>query len=197
MIGPDRIRQQDNRPSRPRLSSSISAAPDPSRDRLPFLTRSVAEAQGGVNSHDHPLSTAPLPHGRGSVQRVAPPPPAVSRQPASAWVVLRRGAGKRCPRCGLGRLFRSWYTLHNRCAECGLLYEPAEGNSWWFMYYSTALFTGVIVVGMLLLTPDNLWLGRAVVVAAWLAMIFLSMPYRKGLAIAIDHLSERFYDSAR
>jgi hypothetical protein len=56
------------------------------------------------------------------------------------------------------------------------------------MYLSTAFMTGVIVVGMLLIHPPNLWLGRAGVFAAAMLFIVATMPYRKGVAIALDYL---------
>jgi len=58
------------------------------------------------------------------------------------------------------------------------------------MYYSTAGFTGLIVGVMLLFRPANLWLGRLAVFAAALVGIILTLPLRKGLALAIDYLSE-------
>ena len=59
------------------------------------------------------------------------------------------------------------------------------------MYYSTAFFTGLIIIGMLLATPDNQWIGRVLILVAWTACILATMPYRKGVAIAIDYYSER------
>ena len=103
---------------------------------------------------------------------------------------MHRGARKRCPRCGQGRLFRGWYTLHERCSSCDLEYEPLEGNSWWFMYYTTAFFTGLIILGMLLTTPDNQWIGRGLILVAWMGCILATMPYRKGVAIALDYFTE-------
>lgn len=103
---------------------------------------------------------------------------------------LVRGWRRRCPRCGEGPLFGRWNHLRECCPICGLEYEPLEGNSWWFMYYSTAMLTGVIVILMFLIRPANLWLGRLVVFATALVLIVLSLPYRKGIALAIDYLSE-------
>lgn len=63
------------------------------------------------------------------------------------------------------------------------------------MYYSTAIFTGFIIIAMLLIRPQNLLLGRAIVFAVALVLIVLTLPYRKGLAIAFDYFSElRFGD---
>lgn len=105
--------------------------------------------------------------------------------------ILARGIRRRCPRCGLGRLFHGWYQLAESCDACDLKYEPLEGNSYWFMYYSTAGFTGFIIIAMLLLEPENIWLARAIVLVAAVVFIVFTLPYRKGLALAVDYLSER------
>lgn len=77
------------------------------------------------------------------------------------------------------------------CTVCGLAYERLDGDSWWFMYYSTTFLSGLIIVGMILIVPSDRWSGRLVVLAAWSVMVLLSLPRRKGLAIAIDYLVDR------
>ena len=106
-------------------------------------------------------------------------------------VALLRGLRRRCPRCGVGRLYDGWYTLRKSCANCNWTYEPESGSTWAFMYISTACLTGMIVVGMLLIRPDNLWVGRSVVFPIALVAIAGTLPYRKGVAIAIEYLVER------
>lgn len=104
---------------------------------------------------------------------------------------LARGLRRRCPGCGVGRLFIGWYQLATRCDHCDLEYEPLEGNSYWFMYYSTAIFTGLIIIAMFLIQPENIWLARAIVLVAAVVFIVFTLPYRKGLALAVDYLTER------
>ncbi len=104
--------------------------------------------------------------------------------------VIWRGMRKRCPRCGLGRLFTSWYTVAEQCPHCHLEYESRDGDTWAFMYVTTAGLTGVIIVGMLLFRPPTLWISQVVVTALAVGIVLLSMPYRKGVAIAIHFISE-------
>lgn len=33
----------------------------------------------------------------------------------------------KCPRCGIGPLFRGLFSMHSRCSECGFVYERAPG----------------------------------------------------------------------
>lgn len=104
---------------------------------------------------------------------------------------IARGLRKRCPRCGEGPLFAGWNRLRERCPVCGLVYEPGTGDSWFFMYMTTAGMTGVLVVAMFLIRPAVLWVGQVIVVLVGLAVMGLSLPYRKGIAVAIDYLIDR------
>ncbi len=106
---------------------------------------------------------------------------------------LTRGLRRRCPRCGCGRLFAQWYTLHDRCPDCDLDFEETSGNTWAFMYLSTAFLTGLIVVAMLFVIRPSHWASRAVVLPLALVVILGSLPYRKGFAIGIEFLIERHW----
>ena len=41
--------------------------------------------------------------------------------------MLWRGLRRKCPRCGGGRLFRSWFRMLDTCPTCGLRFEREEG----------------------------------------------------------------------
>ena len=88
-------------------------------------------------------------------------------------------------------MFQGWNHLHDRCSVCGLAIEARSGDTWFFMYMSTAGLTGLIVVTMFLLRPRVLWVGQVLVVIVAVAVIGLSLPLRKGVAIALDYLVTR------
>jgi len=67
--------------------------------------------------------------------------------------MLARGVRKRCPRCGTGHLFRSWFKMRDRCPGCGylfdlgvLIFKEATGHvgAWW-PYILVAAITQVTV----------------------------------------------------
>ena len=99
---------------------------------------------------------------------------------------LMRGIRGSCPRCGRARIFKRWFTIHPKCLSCGLDFESLQPDTWAFMYITTAGMTGLIVVVMLLIRPSNLFVGRVVLVCASASLIVGTLPYRKGLAIAIE-----------
>jgi len=104
---------------------------------------------------------------------------------------LVRGVRKRCPQCGEGKLFERWYTLRRHCAACDLEYEPRDGDTWAFMYISTAFVTGSIVCAMLMFKPPTMFVGRVLILAVAVAALLASLPHRKGVAVAIDFLVRR------
>jgi uncharacterized protein (DUF983 family) len=57
------------------------------------------------------------------------------RPPADWGQMLRRGMVRRCPRCGSGKLFTTWWSIKDRCPRCGLRFVREEGY-----------FTGVYLV---------------------------------------------------
>ena len=104
-------------------------------------------------------------------------------------VLLRRALKLRCPRCGEGPIFRRvlTYSEHDACPRCGFRYDP-RGESLAFMYFSTAFLTGLLIIAMLLTSPESLVVGRIAVVGAALGLYLATMPVRKAIAIAINYL---------
>ncbi len=48
--------------------------------------------------------------------------------PPATWdLMLKRGLRKRCPRCGAGRIYRSWFRMRERCPGCGFKFEREPG----------------------------------------------------------------------
>jgi uncharacterized protein (DUF983 family) len=74
---------------------------------------------------------------------------------------LRRGATKRCARCGERKLFHRWVTMVERCPRCGHHYE--RGDGFWLgsiminMAFTFATFLAVFVGGMVVTWPDTPW----------------------------------------
>lgn len=111
------------------------------------------------------------------------------------FTILLRGLRKRCPQCGRGRLYATWYSLERSCTRCNLSIEVEDGNTWAFMYFSTAFLTGIVFVGMFIFRPDMHWRGRTVVLLAALALIVGTLPVRKAIAIAINYVITLRWDN--
>ncbi len=97
------------------------------------------------------------------------------------------GVRKRCPGCGEGRLFKSWFVLNPQCSFCGCLFQQREDDTYFFMYMSTGLLTGVFIVIMFFVIPTDVLLGKIILLILSLSVFVITHPNRKGLAIAIDY----------
>ena len=75
--------------------------------------------------------------------------------------MLGRGATRRCPRCGAGKLFHHWFTMVPTCPRCGMKFEREPGYWTGAIAINTiiigGLFTIVLVVTMILTVPDIPW----------------------------------------
>ena len=56
---------------------------------------------------------------------------------------------------------------------------------------STAFLTGLIVLWMFFFPVTDHLLGQIIIILGWFVLIVLTLPHRKGLAIAIDYLIEQ------
>jgi uncharacterized protein (DUF983 family) len=76
---------------------------------------------------------------------------------------LGRGLVMRCPTCGAGDLFVSYYRMRERCLGCGTAFEREEG--YWvgamivLIAATEGLFALWFVGGMLLTWPEVPWTG--------------------------------------
>ena len=78
-------------------------------------------------------------------------------QPEADWaLMLRRGLIRRCPRCGGGRLFRTWWSMRERCPRCGVRFVREEG---YFTGVYLVNFGVVIAVLFVMVMGVALWLG--------------------------------------
>ena len=59
---------------------------------------------------------------------------------------LQRGLRKRCPHCGVGPQFTGWIQPVPRCANCGLEFEPNQGDTWFFAIIGDRLPVAATIV---------------------------------------------------
>ena len=116
--------------------------------------------------------------------------------------MLWRGMTKRCPRCGGGKLFDSWYQLKPRCPRCGLKFERESGfflGAYVINYGITALWLLAVMAGLIVrldMDPRGSIVPFLVAgVAVAVVVPLVSYPFGKTVWAAID-LSMRPLDAA-
>jgi uncharacterized protein (DUF983 family) len=112
--------------------------------------------------------------------------PAAFRTPIRT--ALGRGLRRRCPRCGEGQLFRRGLKTHERCSECGLLYQRDYGDTLMFMIITDRipLLAGIAIL-YFGIHPTG-WLSTAMFFGALSLPLLATLRERQGLALALDYL---------
>lgn len=101
------------------------------------------------------------------------------------WRSVLRGARLRCPRCGEGRLYRSFLKPREACACCGLAFDGHRADD--LPPYLTILIAAHLLAPPLLaverLSPPPLWVGFLIWPLAAIALCLLLLPSVKGAVI--------------
>ena len=110
---------------------------------------------------------------------------------ARAVRLLVWGLCLRCPRCGARSLFRTWFTMHECCAVCGLRFEREQGYFLGAMYVNYGITVVLALIGSFALE----WLAYpslAQQLLLWIVFCtlfpLLFFRYSRGLWLAFDHI---------
>lgn len=111
------------------------------------------------------------------MESVSEQPKVWTRESASAekrdvWTALKRGLRGRCPRCGQGKLFRSFLKVADHCAVCGLDFTPHRADD--LPAYLVIVIVGHIVVPMALWIETNYSPSVALQLAVYLPFTFIA-----------------------
>ena len=113
--------------------------------------------------------------------------------------LLHRALRRQCPRCGDGPLFRAYYTMHDACSGCGMNFDQSDGNTWFFMYFTSRGVIGVCFLILFFWRPqqaDLPWVSALMISGALITLI-ATLPFRKSLGMALDYLIEPPSDDRR
>lgn len=105
-------------------------------------------------------------------------------------LLLWRGLLLRCPRCGVGKLYRRGYQMYDSCGSCGWVFEREEG------YWTGAIAVNLVVTELLIffaIFPLLIFqapLVVSIVVGLGLAVLtpFLFYWHSKSLWMAMDFM---------
>jgi len=105
----------------------------------------------------------------------------------AVWPSIRRAVCGRCPRCGEGRLFRSYLKQVDTCAFCGEAFghiRADDGPPW-----LTILVVGHLVVPLALYAEKHadwpLWVSMAVWPGLALGLSLALLPRAKGVFLGM------------
>ena len=103
--------------------------------------------------------------------------------------VLLRAARLRCPRCGIGPLFRGAFRMHEACPHCGFSYEREPGfylGSIYLNYGATVILTGGLYAFVVLVLGLSNETALATCLAAAVLFPILFFRHARSFLLALD-----------
>ena len=115
------------------------------------------------------------------------------------WKALWRGMTLRCPKCGQGSLFETFFHVRKTCPNCNVKYQPYAGDSLgvYAVCYGLSVVPGIVVaalVGIYLKAGPYAVLATFSLVSGgilfglyrnmkglWIALVYLMTGLRKNL----------------
>ena len=113
---------------------------------------------------------------------------------SSVLRLFGRALRLRCPHCGRGTLFESWFRMRAQCPVCRFRFERGEDGyqvgSYMFNMIASALAFAIAFVGLIVLTwPSPPWkLLEFGGIAMMIVAPFAFFPFSKALFLAFDLL---------
>ena len=107
----------------------------------------------------------------------------------SAETLIARALKLRCPRCGNGQLFIGWFTMPERCSDCGLKYERAPGYFLGSSYINYGLTAVALTILYIALHFGLGWSNRELtfpLVGFCVIFPLLSFRHARALWLALD-----------
>ena len=120
------------------------------------------------------------------------------RRVARAIRLLVRGLGLRCPRCGMRALFRTWFTMYERCSVCQLHFEREQGYFLGAMYINYGVTVVLALIGSFALECwSTVSLTQQLLLWIGFGSLFPVLFYRysRGLWLAFDHIFDPVEDA--
>jgi hypothetical protein len=108
--------------------------------------------------------------------------------------MLLRGAAKRCPVCGGGRLFTGWFRMADRCPTCAYRFEREEGFFLGAYVMNLVIAQGLVILlavvpAIVLFNADPDASLKPIVAGGALAAVvapFFFYPWSKTLWVAVE-----------
>jgi len=104
--------------------------------------------------------------------------------------MLGHGLRLRCPRCGVGSLYRKPFKMADNCDRCGLKFEREQGYFVGAIYINYGATIAVAVPGFFLLDAfSNITINQQLAIWVPFAVIFplLFFHHSRSLWLVMDH----------
>jgi uncharacterized protein (DUF983 family) len=108
-------------------------------------------------------------------------------------MVVWRGLRLRCPVCGQGRLFRTYFAMHEQCSCCGVRFAREHGQWVGSLDINTFVVAFLLMIGVGFAPLWTLRVSLAVWCTAAVVVPLITFRFSRGLWMAIVHLTGGVY----
>lgn len=134
-----------------------------------------------------PAPVPPVLPWRGTIRRPA-------RFPSGYWkTAVGRGLRLRCPVCGQGRLFRTYFTMNEKCPSCGVAFAREHGQWVGSLDINTFLCAFLLMIGVAFAPLWSLRTSLIVWCSAAVLVPLATFRFVRGVWTAIVHLTGGVY----
>ena len=107
-------------------------------------------------------------------------------EPQDQKIALWRGVKGRCPRCGVGKLFRIYISQNTECRECheDLSQLRADDAPPWLTIFITGHIVVPLIVEFARYEVFAEWIETSIVLLISFLCVYLILPRAKGLFLA-------------
>lgn len=114
--------------------------------------------------------------------------------PPGYWrTVIWRGLRLRCPVCGKGKLFRTYFRMYETCSTCGVGFAREHGQWVGSLDLNTFVVAFVLMIGAAFSPLWPLGISLAVWGGAAIVVPLATFRFSRGLWTAIVHLTGGVY----
>jgi uncharacterized protein (DUF983 family) len=114
--------------------------------------------------------------------------------PEGYWrIVVWRGLRLRCPVCGQGKLFRTYFTMHEKCSSCGVGFAREHGQWVGSLDINTFVVAFALMIGVGFAPLGSLEVSLTFWCAAAILVPLVTFRFSRGLWTAIVHLTGGVY----
>jgi uncharacterized protein (DUF983 family) len=110
-----------------------------------------------------------------------------------AKMVILRGLRLRCPVCGQGKLFRTYFRMYDNCSCCGVGFAREHGQWVGSLDINTFLVAFILMVGVAFGPDWSLPVSLAVYGGAAILVPLATFRFSRGVWTAIVHLTGGVY----
>lgn len=103
------------------------------------------------------------------------------------WPLILRGLRRRCPKCGKGRIFKGYLSIHGACPECHESFKGIRTDD--AAPWATILLVGHLVAPIVpvAIKYDISTLSLTLILVGWVLFLALTiLPLMKGVFVGLN-----------